>query len=250
MKKTHLLVLAAISASLFSLTAHAGSDPVRISTAGPTPYVIDARGEVVRDPYGLCWRTNGIWTKELAASVKTLDGDKLPVGCHCEPEILSKEACQAEVKTVTPAEPAKVVEPVIAPEVTPTADKVTIPADTLFAFDKADLTDAGKERLAAFASSTKSLKQLEVIIAVGHADRIGKDAYNQKLSERRANTVKKFLVDQGIPENKVFTEGKGETQPLTGDEYKKLGAFNGKNKKLVDFFAPDRRVVLEAIGTK
>lgn len=251
MKKTSSFVLVALTASILSLGAHAQSAPIHLDKTGVVPYATDATGEVVRDPYGLCWRAAGIWSKDLALSVKTIDGDKLPVGCYCDPAELPKDACQ--VTTAEPAkaaEPAKIVEPAQAPDATPTAEKVTIPADTLFAFDKADLTDAGKEKLAAFASNAKQLKQLEVIIAVGHADRIGSDTYNQKLSERRATTVKNFLIDQGIPDNKVFTEGKGESQPVTDNEYKKLGRFNGKNKKLVDFFAPDRRVVLEAIGTK
>ncbi|WP_018606367.1 OmpA family protein [Uliginosibacterium gangwonense] len=260
MKKSYSFVLAVIAASLFSAGAQAQSSQIRIDKNGVIPYAIDGNGIVERSSSGLCWRAASIWSKELALSVKTLDGDKLPVGCYCDADQLPKEACQAApepVKTPEPVKapepvqaPVKAPEPVAAPTALPSAEKVTIPADALFAFDKAELMEQGKEALAAFADTAKNLKQLEVVIAVGHADRIGSDAYNQKLSEKRAATVKDFLISQGLPANKVYTEGKGKSQPKTGDDYKKLGALNGKNKKMVDFFAPDRRVELEAVGSK
>ncbi len=92
-----------------------------------------------------------------------------------------------------------------------------------------------------------------MVIAVGHADRIGTDAYNQALSEKRANAVKDFLVGKGVPANRVYTEGKGKTQPVTGDQCTENGAHQEsrrKNKKLIDCLAPDRRVELEAVGVK
>jgi OOP family OmpA-OmpF porin len=86
-----------------------------------------------------------------------------------------------------------------------------------------------------------------VIIAVGHADRIGNDKYNQKLSEKRAESVKAHLVAKGIEPNRIYTEGKGEKQPVTGD---KCGKSEVKSKKLIDCLQPDRRVEIEIIGTK
>jgi len=86
-----------------------------------------------------------------------------------------------------------------------------------------------------------------VIIAVGHADRIGKDAYNQKLSERRAAAVKEYLVSKGIEANRVYTEGKGEKQPVTAG---KCGKSEKKTKALIECLQPDRRVEIEVIGTK
>ena len=88
------------------------------------------------------------------------------------------------------------------------------------------------------------------MIAVGHADRIGTDAYNQALSEKRAAAVKDFLVNKGVAANRIYTEGKGKTQPVSGEKCRKLGAENGKNKKLVDCLGIDRRVELEAVGVK
>jgi OOP family OmpA-OmpF porin len=91
--------------------------------------------------------------------------------------------------------------------------------------------------------------KLEVILAVGHTDRIGSDAYNQKLSEKRAAAVKTYLVGKGVEANRVYTEGKGEKQPVTTDKCNNLEA-TGKNKKLVECLQPDRRVEIEVIGTK
>jgi OOP family OmpA-OmpF porin len=78
---------------------------------------------------------------------------------------------------------------------------------------------------------------LEVIIAVGHTDSIGTDAYNQKLSLRRAEAVKAYLISKGIDAKRVYTEGKGEKQPVTSN---KTSAGRAKN----------RRVEVEVVGTR
>lgn len=132
----------------------------------------------------------------------------------------------------------------------PAGAKITLAADTLFAFNKADLKPEGKKALDNVVNQAKSLK-VEVIVAVGYTDRIGSDAYNLKLSQQRANSVKAYLVTKGIPADKIYTEGKGKANPVTGKTCDKIGgAQNGSNKKLVDCLQPDRRAVLEIIGTK
>jgi OOP family OmpA-OmpF porin len=88
--------------------------------------------------------------------------------------------------------------------------------------------------------------KLEVIIAVGHADRFGSAAYNQKLSERRAEAVKNYLVAKGVEANRVYTEGKGSAQPVTNAEACK----GAKSAKVVECLQPDRRVEVEIIGTR
>ena len=88
--------------------------------------------------------------------------------------------------------------------------------------------------------------KLEVILVVGHTDRIGSDSYNQKLSEKRAAAVKEYLVAKGIEANRVYTEGKGEKQPVTGDKCKG----NAPTKALIECLQPDRRADIEIIGTK
>ena len=85
-----------------------------------------------------------------------------------------------------------------------------------------------------------------MIIAVGHADRFGTDAYNQKLSEKRAAAVKEYLVGKGMEANRVYTEGKGKKQPVTKADQCK----GPKSKKTIACLQPDRRVEIEVIGTK
>ncbi len=196
-------------------------------------YVIDRRDVVARSGFGLCWRT-GYWTPAAAAKDKA--------GCECDKDLLPKEVCSPTAAAPAAAAPA-------AAGLKPSGEKITLAADALFDFDKAVLRPEGKAKLDELASKAGALK-LEVILAVGHTDRIGKDAYNQKLSEKRAAAVKEYLVSKGIEANRVYTEGKGEKQPKTGDACKKMGAESGKNKKLVECLQPDRRVDIEIIGTK
>ena len=199
-----------------------------VAQAQERVYVIDQRDAVVKSGADLCWRT-GYWTPAAAA--------KDPAGCQCDKDLLPKEVCEA-APAAAPAAGVK-----------PSGEKITVAADALFDFDKAVLRPEGKAKLDELVGKAKAIK-LEVILAVGHTDRIGSDAYNQKLSERRAAAVKEYLVSKGIEANRVYTEGKGEKQPVTGDKCKNMGAESGKNKKLVDCLQPDRRVDIEVIGTK
>ncbi|MCM8596101.1 outer membrane protein OmpA [Accumulibacter sp.] len=217
-----------ITTLLASIGLFAAAGAVRAQTAGDRVYVIDQRGEVVLSGTGLCWRT-GFWTPAAAA--------KDPAGCKCDKDLLPKEVCEPPVAQATP------------PVAKPSGDKITIAADALFDFDKATLRPEGKKRLDEVAAKSKEIK-LEVIIAVGHTDRIGSDAYNLKLSDRRAASVKQYLVSKGIDANRIYTEGKGERNPVTGDKCKNMGPETGKNKKLVECLQPDRRVDIELIGTK
>src|SRR5574343_488716 len=95
-----------------------------------------------------------------------------------------------------------------APGVKPSGEKVTVAADALFDFNKAVLRPEGKAKLDEVVAKSKAIK-LEVILAVGHTDRIGSDSYNQKLSEKRAAAVKEYLVAKGIEANRVYIEVMG-----------------------------------------
>src|SRR6266849_5176434 len=148
-----------------------------------------------------------------------------------------------------PAPELKPAPPAPAPKPKPAAEKLTFAATVGFDFDQAVLKPEGKAQLDDLANKIRGIN-LEVVIAIGHADVIGSDAYNQKLSVRRAEATKAYLVSKGIEPNRVYTEGKGEKQPVTGDKCKKLGPEHRSNKKLVACLAPDRRVEIEVIGTR
>jgi OOP family OmpA-OmpF porin len=191
-------------------------------------YVIDSRGEVATSGFGLCWRT-GYWTPAAAA--------KDPAGCKCDKDLIPKEVC--EPKMAAAAAPAAA-----APAAKPMGEKITVAADALFDFNKATLRPEGMKKLDEVAAKSNSLV-LEVVIAVGHADRIGSAAYNQKLSEKRAAAVKDYMVSKGIPANRVYTEGKGSKQPVTKPDQCK----GPKSAKVIACLQPDRRVDIEIIGT-
>lgn len=129
---------------------------------------------------------------------------------------------------VAPPKPAAPVAPA------PTAVKVTFETDTFFAFDKSVLQPAGKAKLEDLVSKLQGT-DIEVIVATGHTDSTGTDDYNQKLSMRRANAVKAFLVSKGLPAERVFTEGKGEKQPVASN-------------KTAEGRAKNRRVEVEVVG--
>jgi adhesin transport system outer membrane protein len=124
------------------------------------------------------------------------------------PEIIQVE------KSIAQPRPEPVSKPVPISRTAPT--HVTFLADALFDFDKSVLKPAGKTQLDHLIGQIKGI-DVEVVIVIGHADWIGTDAYNQKLSERRANTVKTYLVSQGIPSGRVRSEGRGESQPVASN---------------------------------
>lgn len=247
MKKSHLLILAAFA----GLTTGVQAQVIVDSKAAVQPYILGAGNIIERDGLGNCLRSSN-WSMDLIRSVMTSDGKPVGVACGEIKDEAAPKAAPAPAPAPAPvATPAPVAAPApVIPAPAPAAQKVSLPSDALFAYDSAVLSEQGKSGLASFADSAKKLSQLEVVIAVGHADRIGSDTYNQKLSEKRATSVKDFLIAQGIPANKVYTEGKGESQPVTGQNCDKMGPENSKNTKLVSCLAPDRRVELEAVGTK
>lgn len=166
-------------------------------------------------------------------------------GCASEtPKPEAQKPAPAPAPAPTPVPRAAEVKP--APK--PVAEKVTFATDVLFDFDRAVIKPDGRTKLDELQGRMKGVS-VEVVIAIGHADRIGGEAYNQKLSVRRADAVKAYLVSKGTEQNRVYTEGKGEKQPVSGDKCKGMGE-DRKNKKLVDCLQPDRRVEIEVIGTR
>ena len=180
----------------------------------------------------LCWR-NANWTPATAAQ-------------GCDGAIVSQAAPVAATSPATPAAVAPVAATPApaapAPAATPaaaapaTAAKITYAADAFFDFDKAVLKPEGKAKLDDLAAKVKGIN-LEVVIAVGHTDSVGADAYNQALSVRRSEAVKAYLVSKGIESNRIYTEGKGEAQPAADNKTK---AGRAKN----------RRVEVEVVGAR
>ena len=146
-----------------------------------------------------------------------------------------------------PAPPAPAPAPKPAPK--PMAEKVTFAADVLFDFDRAVIKPDGKSKLDDLSSKLKGI-DLEVVIAIGHADQIGTPAYNQALSVRRAEAIKAYLVSKGVEAHRVYSEGKGETQPVTAGKCKSMGKEHRSNKKMVECLQPDRRTEVEVIGSR
>ncbi len=118
----------------------------------------------------------------------------------------------------------------------PATEKVSFAADAFFDFDKSVLKPEAKAKLDDLVGKTSAIA-LEVIIAVGHTDSAGTDAYNQKLSVARSEAVKAYLVGKGIEKNRVYTEGKGEKQPVA-------------DNKTAEGRAKNRRVEIEVVGTR
>jgi OOP family OmpA-OmpF porin len=199
--------------------ATAAGAQTRVTAANGGP-VIDnwqnGTGELVwkNGTNELCWR-DANWTPATAAA--GCDGALVP----------------APAATVAPSAPRAVAPVPVTP---PAASKVTFAADAFFDFDKSVLKPEGRAKLDDLVSKIGGVN-LEVIIAVGHTDSIGSDEYNQRLSVRRAEAVKAYLVTKGIERNRVYTEGKGEKQPVADNRTKEGRAKN-------------RRVEIEVVGTR
>jgi OOP family OmpA-OmpF porin len=216
---------------VLSLTLATGISAVSAAFAHDVPnagYLIDTRGNVVKNNYNECWRT-GYWTPAMATA-------------ECDPDLVKKEEPKKVAQKEEPKAPAVV--PVAGPE-TP-AVKFEFKAETLFDFDKAVVRSEGKKELDdKVVASMKAHPEVELLLVTGHADRIGSDKYNQKLSERRAAAVKTYLAGQGIAADRIKTVGKGETMPNPDADTVNKCKGNKKTKKLIECLQPDRRVTVE-----
>ena len=152
----------------------------------------------------LCWRNN-FWTPATAAA-----------GCD------GALVAQPEAPQPQPAQPV--------------TSRITYAADAFFDFDKSVLKPAGRASLDDLVAKIQGVN-VETIITTGHTDSIGTDAYNQRLSLRRANAVKAYLVSKGVAADRIVVEGKGEKQPVASNSTREGRAKN-------------RRVEIEVVGSR
>ncbi|MDX1329069.1 MAG: OmpA family protein [Burkholderiaceae bacterium] len=209
------------------------------ANAGIVSNWVAADGTPWRAASGECWRS-GFWTPATAAP-------------GCDGAIAPVVAAKVEEKKAAPApEPGPVVEyeaatptfdlapaPAPAPKaaVAPVAApaKITYAADAFFAFDKSVVQPAGKAKLDDLVKRMQAM-DIEVVVAVGHTDSTGPSSYNQRLSVRRAEAVKAYMVSKGVDADRIFTEGKGEDSPVADNSSR-----SGRAK--------NRRVEVEVVGT-
>lgn len=179
----------------------------------------DSQGVPVRDSSGNCVLTSGIPHPD------------------CQPK---KDAPapkpSAPAAPGAPAAPAAPTAPAAKPAPASMKQTIVIQADALFDFDKSVVRPDGKKSIDDAMAKLAGV-DVEMVIATGHTDSVGTDAYNQKLSERRAAAVKEYLVSKGMPSSKITTIGKGESQPVATNKTKE-----GRQK--------NRRVDIEFKGVK
>jgi OOP family OmpA-OmpF porin len=202
-----------LGCALFALTAGA-------AYADFTPNAQDSSGHAIRDGSGNCVVTSGAVLPECEGT---------------RPAPAPAPSAPVEPTPSAPSAPTAAPEP-SRPAPSSVRQAVVIQADALFDFDKSVVRPDGKRAIDEALSKLNGV-DLEMVIATGHTDSVGTEAYNQKLSERRAAAIKAYLVSKGIPSAKITTIGKGETQPVATNKTKE-----GRQK--------NRRVDIEFKGVK
>ena len=227
------------------------------ANAGIVSNWVAADGTPWRAASGECWRS-GFWTPATAAP--GCDGAIAPVVVAAKVEekkaapapapapapesgpVVEYEAATptfdlapapAPKAAVAPVAPAPAPKAAVAPVAAPA--KITYAADAFFAFDKSVVQPAGKAKLDDLVKRMQAM-DIEVVVAVGHTDSTGPASYNQRLSVRRAEAVKAYMVSKGVNADRIFTEGKGEGSPIADNSNR-----SGRAK--------NRRVEVEVVGT-
>ncbi len=231
-------------------------------------YVVESYpGSVVTSGFGQCWHTS-YWTRD--ARIEQCDPDapataKAPAAepspapavpapapqAEQQPAPPVTQPLQSEDTTSTPLPPPERPADTAAAARNPRLDTALLPqtvhysTDAFFDFDESILRPEGRAALDEFVSELSEVKYGSIRV-VGHTDRIGSDAYNQALSERRANAVRKYLSRKNVPSDRIKAVGKGKSEPTV-----KTSMCNGpKSPKVIKCLQPDRRVDIEVAGTK
>jgi OmpA-OmpF porin, OOP family len=223
MKTTRIL-----SVSILALSAMVAAPVMAQSNEG---YWKDTNGNLWKNASGNCWRA-GYWTPAMAIT-------------ECDPDLVPKPAAAPAAPPPAPrAAPAPAPAPAAAPAAPKRCDSTaTLMNDEVFAFNKATLNPKAQAKLdTEVVAKAQQCSNLELILISGHTDRLGSQQYNQKLSERRAEAVKAYLVKKGLPADKIDTMGMGKTLQIKSCP-------DGKNRKaLIECLAPNRRAVAEIKG--
>jgi OOP family OmpA-OmpF porin len=219
--------------SPWSRTTLALSLALAAGAAGAVPGYVTSVGDAVpvTDGFGNCWRV-GDWTPGMAAAP-----------CHAVAR--AQAAPVPVVRSEPPAPVAAAPAPLAAPIAPPVLQRITLSTDVLFEFNKAQLRPGAHEKLDELAQTMQGA-EVDRIVAIGHADRIASEQYNQDLSQRRAEAVKQYLVQKGIDPQRVQADGRGENEPVA--QCAKMGPERANNQKLVSCLQPDRRVEIEVLG--
>lgn len=220
-KRTALAVACALALGAFSTSAY--SQGKSMADINDKQFLSDSQGVVVMTATGDCVHNDSgpipAWTS----------------GCNAPVERVAQYVAPAPARA-----------PVIVAQA-PRAvyEKVAFDANVLFDHDKSTLRPAGRSTLDQFVSNIRGLES-QSVLAVGYADRMGTNDYNQALSQRRVDTVKSYLVEQGIASNRVQTSAKGESQPTTALSDCK----DAKNATNIACLQPDRHVFIEVSGSR
>jgi OOP family OmpA-OmpF porin len=194
-----------------------------------------AQGYVASPPAGAVWKSGsggcvrtGYWTPTLADA--ECDPDLVPRAVPAAPP-----PPRAEVAPPPPPKPAP-LKPV----------PLSLGAAELFAFDRATLSPAGRAKLEKEVVDRvkQDYSDLRVININGHTDRLGGAQYNQRLSERRAEAVRNYLVSRGFDGSKIETYGYGKTMPVKSCPDRK------NRKAVIECLTPNRRVEIEVHGSR
>jgi OmpA-OmpF porin, OOP family len=211
-----LTILGGLAAAglLFQGHAVADEDPV-VGTSG---YVVDGRGHVVRNQFGDCWRS-AQWSEEVAVQA-------------CDPHLVPDRA-EAPVPQAPPAPAQAAPSPAPAPAPTQVEETRVLGGAPLFALDEDSLSAEGRAQLTELVRDVNRLDEVERIVVVGHTDNTGEADYNMDLSARRAESVKEYLVEQGIDPSLIVTEGRGLTEPVASNETREGRAQNRRVEVMI-----------------
>jgi len=161
-----------------------------------------------------------------------------------QPAPVAKPAAAPQPQAVPAPPPVQSAKPEPKPEAPKKPAIVNLASTELFEFNKAVLTKEARARIdTEVVAKLGNLRDVRYIIINGHADRLGSTQYNQKLSEKRADAVRAYLVSKGVAADKVETLGFGKTLPVKSCPDQK------ERKGLIECLSPNRRVVVEVQGT-